>query len=723
MMNKAVAFISGQAKLSDVRARVSGLRSLLTGLAACCLLWSGAMFCGAQTPAADKSDNSAAAKRQGQQPATTPDDLTNKSLEELMNIEVESVYSASKFMQKITEAPASVTIVTREEIHRYGYRTLADILRSVRGFYVTYDRSYYYVGVRGFARPGDYNSRVLVMVDGHRVNENIYDGGYVGTEFQVDVDLIERVEIVRGPGSSLYGTNAVFAVINVVTRRGGEVKGAEFSAQTGSFNADLGRVTIGHKWRSGAEMLLSGTMYSSHGQRRLYFAEFDDPATNYGLVENADADRSRSLLGTFSYRNFTLQTSLLTRRKQVPTATYGNGFNDPRYFISDTHGYADLSYNRTFAGDTGVSGRLYFDRYIYDSVNPYETGAPGQSAVVLTRDQAFGSWWGGELQLHKRIFHRHLMTTGAEYRHNLRQQQVNYDAEPYHRNADTQPRTSNTGIYGQDEVTLRSSLKFVAGLRFDHYSTFGQTWSPRAGLIWNPLTHTTVKLLYGQAFRAPNVYELFYDFPGVYIGNAGLQPERIRTSELIVEQYVGTRYRFSGSLFQNSMRNLINISYNADKGLISFANLDAVRAKGAEFEAEGRLASGFQGRVSYTFQQATDVMTGAWLSNSPRHLGKLNLTGPLLTRKLFAGLDLQYQSHTRTRTGQAADDASAYWLPNLTLSSLNLFRGFDASFSIYNLTDQQYAHPVGDEGRQNVIEQDGRSFRVKLTYRFPAGRR
>ena len=133
-----------------------------------------------------------------QNPKPVPD-LTEMSLEDLMEIEVDSVYGASKYLQKVTQAPASISIVTAEEIQKYGYRTLADVLRSVRGFYITYDRNYSYVGVRGFARPGDFNSRILVLVDGHRVNDNIFDQAFLGTDFPVDIDLIDRIEVIRGP--------------------------------------------------------------------------------------------------------------------------------------------------------------------------------------------------------------------------------------------------------------------------------------------------------------------------------------------------------------------------------------------------------------------------------------------------------------------------------------------------------------------------------------------
>ncbi len=151
-------------------------------------------------------------------------DLSNASLEQLGTI---NVYTASKHLQSAREAPSSVTVITADEIQRYGYRTLADILQTVRGFFVTYDREYSSLGVRGFARPGDYNNRVLLLVDGHRLNDNIYDEAMLGTEFPVDLDLIQRIEIIRGPTSSLYGSNAVFAVVNVITKKGGDVKGLE----------------------------------------------------------------------------------------------------------------------------------------------------------------------------------------------------------------------------------------------------------------------------------------------------------------------------------------------------------------------------------------------------------------------------------------------------------------------------------------------------------------
>ena len=223
--------------------------------------------------------------------------------------DIPSVVSASKYEQKVTEAPSSVSIVTAAEIKRYGYRTLADLLRSLRGFYLSYERTNETVGVRGFDRPGDANSRILLLVDGQRVNDNIFQAARVGTDFILDVDLIDRVEVIRGPSSSLYGTDAFFAVINVITKRGRDLKGAEIAADAGSHETWRGRLTYGNRFPGGLEMLLSGTHYQSHGNHRLFYPEFDTPETNNGIAEDMDKGKFDSLFAKFSLLDFTLESA------------------------------------------------------------------------------------------------------------------------------------------------------------------------------------------------------------------------------------------------------------------------------------------------------------------------------------------------------------------------------------------------------------------------------
>jgi iron complex outermembrane receptor protein len=189
-------------------------------------------------------------------------DIGDASLEELGNIQV---YSASKRLQSTSDAPASVTVITADDIQKYGYRTLADILESVRGFYITYDRENSFLGVRGFGRLGDWNSRILLLIDGHRINDNVNGDAFLGTEFLLDVDLIERIEIIRGPSSSLYGADAFLAVINVVTRKPPQLKGFDSRLRQPALGLTrVGPVMVANT--KGIDLLLSGTFYNSQGQ-------------------------------------------------------------------------------------------------------------------------------------------------------------------------------------------------------------------------------------------------------------------------------------------------------------------------------------------------------------------------------------------------------------------------------------------------------------------------
>lgn len=196
--------------------------------------------------------------------AQTPD-LAEIPIEDLAGMLVQRVFGASDRLQPVTEVPSSVTIVTADEISRYGYRTLADILGGVRGFYITNDRNYSYVGARGFNRPGDYSTRILLLVNGHRVNDNVYDQASVGAEFGIDVAMFERVEIIRGPASSLYGTNALFAIVNVVTRTGASIGGISFDADAGTLATQLARGSAGRRFANGLDVALSGTYERSSG--------------------------------------------------------------------------------------------------------------------------------------------------------------------------------------------------------------------------------------------------------------------------------------------------------------------------------------------------------------------------------------------------------------------------------------------------------------------------
>jgi outer membrane receptor for ferrienterochelin and colicins len=648
-----------------------------------------------------------------QDTSATPN-LLDKSLEDLMSIEVDSVYGASGFTQKITEAPASVTIITSEEIQRYGYRTLADILRNVRGFYVSYDRNYSYVGVRGYGLPGDYNNHISLLIDGHRLNDDIFDAALIGTEFPLDVDLIDRVEIIRGPNSSLYIASAFLGVINIITKRGRDLQKVSVAGELASFGTYQARVSYGDKFRNGLELLLSGSFYDSHGQDQLFFSDFDTPANNNGIAVNADSDEFHQLFANVSWGRFTLHGLFGSRDKGIPTASFGTVFNVTQTQTVDARGYLDLQYDRELGRGWNLNSRTYYDQFNNDGSYVYDYSESGGPSTVLNKNYAHGKWWGEEVTVSKQLFERQRLSVGSEYRDNFEQNQGNYDLQPYVQYFSGRTTSNIFSVYAQDEIHLRKHLVLNLGLRYDHYSIFGGTTNPRAALIYSPWDKTTFKLLYGQAFRAPNMFELFYAAPGNE-ADPFLRPETVKTTELAWEQSLPHHFQTTASIFYYPIHSLISEEIDPANGNAFFTNAGSLDLRGADFELSRKLPGGLEAVASYSFQEATNPSSPLPVTNSPKHLVQTSLSAPLLKQKLFASMDLQYVSKRATLAGQYT---GAYVVPNFTLLSRNVFKRWDISASLYNAFNQKYSDPAGEGLTENVIEQDGRSFRIKIGYKF-----
>jgi outer membrane receptor protein involved in Fe transport len=639
--------------------------------------------------------------------------FTDMSLEELMLIDVDSVKGVSGFKQKLTEAPASVTIITSEDIKRYGYRTLADILRNVTGFYVTNDRNYSYLGVLGYGLPGQYNSSIALSVDGHRLNDNIYEGALIGTEFPIDVDLIDRVEVIRGPNSSLYVASAFLGVINIITKRGRDMPTLSAAAAMASYGTYQGRVSYGNSFKNGLELLLSSSFSESHGQEQLFFPAFDNPATNNGIAVNADNDESHQLFANVSWGGFTLQGVFGSRDKGIPTAPFGSVFNVTDTRTIDARGYLDLRYERDLGHGWNFTSRTYYDQYNNDGTYVYDYSASGGPSRVLNRNFAHGKWAGEEAIFSKQLFEKQRLSVGAEFRDNFKQDQGNYDVKPFVQYF-SDSRTSNVvSIYAQDEIHLLKNLILNLGLRYDHYSTFGGTTNPRGALIYDPWKKTTFKFLYGQSFRPPNIFELYYNAPGNE-ANPSLQPETVRTMEMVWEQYFSRHFRMAVSGFYYPIHGLISEQMDPISGEAFFANAGSLNIRGFDFALYRTLPGGLEGAVSYSFQDVTDSARAA-VPNAPKHLVQARLSVPLIQRKIFASMDLQFVSTRDTLAGQYT---GAYVVPNFTLFTQDVLKRWEVSVSLYNAFNRIYADPVGNGLAENVVFQDGRTFRIKVGYKL-----
>jgi outer membrane receptor for ferrienterochelin and colicins len=629
-------------------------------------------------------------------------ELFEMSLQDLLQVEV--VSGASRYEQKVTRAPAPVSIVTAAEIHALGYTTLAEVLAGVRGFYVSYDRNYSYVGSRGFSPPGDYNTRVLLLVDGHRLNDNVYDSAALGPELPLDLSVIDRIEVIRGPSSSLYGASAFFAVVNIITRNGEAVGGVQADPAVGSFASVASPVTVGGRTKGGLEYMVEGSLYRNPGPDRLYYREFDSPATNNGYANNADGEHAERLFGKLQRGGWTLNACWGSREKTVPTGSYKTVFNDARNGTTDQRGFLELVREWAPAPATQAQARLHYDRYRYDGSYVYDFGQSGASDLVINHDVADGEWWGAEAHIARVMRGKHQLLCGAEFEHDLRQDQKNWDRAVY---LDDHRTGWRAGAYAQGELALHARWLLNVGLRQDVYESFGGTTNPRVALIHYPARTTTVKLLYGRAFRAPNAYELHYDDLATQKANPALGPENIEAAEAVLEQGIGSHVRTTASVFRYATRNLISLSQDPADSMLMFHNLDQVRAWGAEMELESQWAGGLHARASWTWQQSKNVTTDARLVNSPAHLVRAALIVPLPASDVLAGLELRYTSQRRTVAG---GQVPGFLLTNLTLSRGTWQKGFSASLGVKNLFNIEYSDPASEEQAMESVPQDGRTF-------------
>jgi iron complex outermembrane receptor protein len=632
-------------------------------------------------------------------------DLT---IEQLMDVDAGRVFGASARMQPVTEAPASVSFITAEEIRRYGYKTLADVLRGVRGIYITDDRNFSWLGIRGFGKPGDYNTRILLLINGHRVNDNVFGQAEVGAEFGLDPAVIERIEVIRGPASSTYGESAVFAVVNVITRTGASLNGLTVEVEASSFDTTTVRTMFGREYNNGVDLAVAATVEASGGHDELYFEAFDTPETNFGIARGLDGEAIGQVYGRVNVGNLTFTGAYGTRQKDIPTASFGTVFNeqDSKEESTDRHTLLDGEYVRTFRG-TQVALRGSWDRFTYDGVLPLpaEVGGVATNSVV-------GSRWTAGSRLSRTLTPRQQLTVGVEFIDNVTQYQDlkfrDLDATLF----EVDRSSTQQAAYAQHELRVVPSVLLTTGLRYDAYEEHSRL-SPRAALIWRPWSNQSMKYLYGRAFRAPNETEQNEFFYGE--GVRSLEPESIDTHEVVWERYTSDWLRTSVSAYWYNADRLITLAVDPTAPLgATYANAGQVRAKGLEFEAQFRGARGLQGMLSYSLQEAIDQDTDAPLPNSPRHVLNGRVSMPIMASGSFVALEVSALGERQTVTGATVGEAVR---TNLTVShpvapSLEIYGG------VRNLFDLEHADPVADYHAQDAIVQDGRTWNVGLRWRL-----
>ena len=621
-----------------------------------------------------------------------------------MNI---NVIGASKYEQKQQQAAAAVSIITRKDIRTYGWRTLNQALASLPGIHATYDYQYEYLGTRGFGLPGDFNTRVLITINGNRINDATYDQGPTGRDFPLDIDLIERIEFIPGPGSAVYGQNAMLGVVNIVTRKGADIKGAELSAsyQTAEVMPQE-RVTLGKQFDNGTDALISFSGLQSRGADR--FFEFGDAGVS-GIAHRLDGENVKQMFARASHGPLSFDFIYGNRHKGDPIGMF---FTDPLTSgasVIDRRLNTQIQYNDNFLNDTlNVLGRAFLGRYSYEQ--------PGFYSGEKTLSTGPSDWHGVELRLLSTAFADHKLMAGFEYQNNTNITQAFQNFNNPDENLRIKSSVMRLGVYLQDEWRITDTLSATVGLRYDHNHWIGSRLSPRGALIWQATPKATFKALYGRAHRSPNSYERDYGDNISQVANPGLHSESVDTAELVADYLAQPTLNLRANVYAWDMYNLIALSIDPLSGLSQYQqNSKKVVARGAELSLDKTWDWGARLRGSFGIQNAEQQ--NSHLPNSPYYLGKINFSLPIpLITGLRAGSELQYYGKRKTLDGSNTDDSV---ISNLNLvTNVPQVKGLEASLSIYNLFNENYLHPAADTNWQNTFWQPGRTVRFRMDYRF-----
>lgn len=627
-------------------------------------------------------------------------ELSELSLEELLRVEV---VSASRFVQSTGEAPATVTVIQDEELRQHGYRNLAEALVTVPGVYSSNDRGYTYLGVRGFNRPGDYGTRILLLTDGARRNDPLYDQALLGNEAPIEIDWVKRLEFVSGPASAVYGSNALFGTANAIMLDGGDINGARVMLDAGTNNTKRLGLVAGQKLDSDREWFLGFSAYKSAGEN-LYFPEYNNGVTN-GRANSLDGEHYEKAYAKFRWGNWRLSGNFSTRKKDLPTAPWGTMFGQSGTVTRDENSLVDLRYEGTVNNGWQPGFRAYVGSYRYDGSYRYEFSSDA-------KDRAAADWFGSEFSLAYTGFAQHKLLFSANAQRNSRVEQIYYETNPHSLILSTNNPSHNSSVSVQDEWRFYPEWRLNLSLRQDKHSEYSAVTSPRVALIWQVTPRFSLKAMAGSAYRVPNAYERFYSDGNVtQSANPSLKPEHIRSKELAAVYSIGQSGRIGASVYDNVIRDLIDQVTDAS-GVSTFTNLNKVRVHGIELDAENRWSNGYRLRGSISRQQS-HLEDGSLLADSPKWLGKFIFSAPVAYGWTASGEALG----TSSRFGSNGR-APGYGIVNLKLMSTQDPKRGQVSLAIYNLGDRRYYDPANPYLAQSAVEQSRRQFMLRWMLGF-----
>lgn len=624
------------------------------------------------------------------------------------------VTAVSRYAERIDDAPSSVTVIDGRELTAFGYPTIAESLRGVRGLALSNDRVYASVSVRAIGQPNDYGSRVLVLSDGQALNDNLLNSSYIGSDGRSDLGDLDRIEVVRGPGSLLYGAGAFAGVVNLVTRGREAPNGVHVGI--GTYDNAVLRGRGGLQWKFGQD---KGIWASGWGAQSNGF-DVDLPVNGNPeptKVDGVEKFKAGGTAGRLFLGPATIQWYLHHRTQTSPVGAYATDLNNRESSFGDTRMMVEARFEPKISNSLQLLLRAHANRYTYDGIYAFADKSDNL-------EQFAGSWLGAEARLVFSPSRRFRLTVGGEGQWHPEATLMGTKRTPTQPNLrymnEQRPYYFGAG-YALAEGSPWPWLRLSGGVRIDGYSTFGAVVVPRGAIIIKPSKSGILKIMGGRAFRAPSIYEQLYNDNNQSQEKAvNLDAEKIVSGEIEYSHRFLEDWVALGAFHASFADDIIETEPVPNKMTVRYANQsESILVLGGDAELRHEWRKGWMLSATYGYQRAeyVDEQNGnRQVPNVPQHLGGLRFVVPVVPTIAALGMRATveaprlYDTGKSTPTGVVAD---------LTVSGELKTYGLRYVVGIYNVADRRYSVPVTETFSSRTMPQNGRTFLVDLAATFP----
>lgn len=592
--------------------------------------------------------------------------------------EEDVVVGAAKREQSLGNVASAVTVISGDRLRRFGYRTVAEALRAVAGVHIVDDHLTDRVGIRGLQILGDFNTRILVLVDGATLNEPWGAFAGLGWDIPVAIDDVARIEVIRGPVSSVYGTNAFFGIVNIVTRGAAETPRAWGRITGTTFGA--GGLAAGFA-AGGVDRQLRGSVVSL--LRKGETLPFD------GMNVDADGIEAIGVNLVGAYQGAFAQLRFYHRRRELPFAPFDSVVGDDRTREFDTLAIAEGGYTRELSRRLTVSGRGYFNVYRFSDFLIQES-APDDPF----HDYGDALWFGGELRGRFAIVGDRLGVTAGGEATAIQTESRSYAESDAEADRVRVPKDwSIQGAYAEADAAPTHWLSATAGIRFDRNSILEDRVSPRAALFVADRDRFGLKLLYAQGFRNPSSFETFFEDGTDFEANPALRAETIQSFEAVAwgRPLPGMSARVSG--FYWDADRLVEQEIDPANGLLRFVNIGQAKTAGVEAEVSYRDARGWYGFAGGSVQRVRNA-DDERIIGAPAVTGSLGVSTPRLFGLGHLSTELELVGPRTTRDAAVDADTFVGWNAAIYLPDV---RGLDVTIGARNLLARREQVPSQED--------------------------